>query len=156
MSEDDDCNLTFNNRDEENLSDDAMDQTVKVFESVQLPKIGRYGLATTRHASISKQKAENVHFRDGMKYYATFIRSVEEDPIYHFYGARRRKDSARHAATKPSTSYHGKKMISLLQAENESRSMPKVIPETSINLEFDTFTGQLRHKMGQQYGEPPK
>ena len=77
-----------------------------------------------------------------MKYYATFIRSVEEDPIYHFSGAKRRRNSIRHyhATTKPSTTYKNKKMISLLQSENDSRNMPKVIPETSVNLETDTFT----------------
>ena len=76
-----------------------------------------------------------------MKYYATFIRSVEEDPIYHAYGARKRRESVRHfhATTKPSTSYNNKKLISLLQAENDSRrNMPKVIPEEA-NLEIDNI-----------------
>ena len=49
---DDDENMTFN-RDEENLSNDGMDHPVKVFESVQLPRIGRYGgLNATHNASI--------------------------------------------------------------------------------------------------------
>ena len=125
-----------------------MDHPVKVFESVQLPKIGRYGLSTTHRASIRQRNTDNVNFRDGMKYYATFIRSVEEDPIYQVYGARRRRDSVKHYHTtsKPSSSYNNKKMISLLQAENDSRNMPKVIPEAGVGLEFDNFNAHLKHK----------
>ena len=86
------------------------------------------------------QKADKINFQDGMKYYATFIRSVDEDPIYSAYGSRRRRESVRHfhATTKPSSSYNNKKLISLIQKESGKRSMPKVIPEETTH-EFDNL-----------------
>ena len=96
------------------------------------------------------QKADKINFQDGMKYYATFIRSVDEDPIYTAYGARRRRESVRHfqATTRPSLSYNNKKMISLIQKESGKRSMPKVIPEEA-NHEFDL----KKHKSDQKEEE---
>ena len=97
-----------------------------------------------------------------MRYYATFIRTVDEDPVYQLYGRSRRASArhyqtvVKHSSSKPSSSYTNKKMINLLHAEDESRSMPKVIPETSINLEFDATTGTFRHKREHLNADIPK